>query len=292
MKGRLVFTIDLDDWYHVGWIAGRNRALFHDSSDARNRYSGEGLRSPTERILDLFDEYSVTTTFFVQGEVAQEYPDLVERIIAQGHEIGSHDLHHVSPRIRPLQKFREDVAMSKSILEDLVKQPVLGYRSPNGELTAANVNMVEELGFRYDASVYPCLPIPGFYGRPFAPMQPYRPSREDLSRHVPDRPFVEFPFAVIPYARIPGGSCWYLRNLGIELVRLAVKSQLKRGYACFNMHPYEISDKIPEIHGLPSHVFKNVGKETYLRISTLLHEFSRLCQFTSFRDCLRDLSTR
>ena len=291
MNSKLVITVDLDDWYHVGWLAGRRRTIFHSSQEARTEYSGEGLRGPTHRILNLFDEYSVNTTFFIQGEVAQEYPDLVELIKARGHEIGSHDMHHVSPRIRSIEEFREDVTQSKQVLEGLLKEQILGYRSPNAELLAENVNIIEDLGFRYDASVFPCIPIPGFYGRPLAPTQPYRPSREDLSRAVRDRDFIEFPFAVVSYLRIPGGSSWYLRNLGLGIVKLAIRSQLRRGYACFNFHPWEISDNVPRVPGLPAHVLRNVGTETFSRIRALLEAFKSLSKFVCFRDCLDDLGS-
>ena len=46
------------------------------------------------RLLDDLDEWEVTGTVFVVGEVAKEYPDLVGRVAARGHEIGLHGARH------------------------------------------------------------------------------------------------------------------------------------------------------------------------------------------------------
>lgn len=48
----------------------------------------------TPAILDILDEYSVKATFFVVGKNAKAYPDLIDREIAAGHEIGNHTYSH------------------------------------------------------------------------------------------------------------------------------------------------------------------------------------------------------
>jgi peptidoglycan/xylan/chitin deacetylase (PgdA/CDA1 family) len=288
-KGLCIFSVDLDDWYHVGWIAGSRSTLLKSSDEAKELFVGEGLRGPTAKLLRMFKEFNVRTTFFTQGEIAQEYPDLLEAIVAEGHEVGSHDLHHISPIMRSKANFRQDVIESVAIITKVIKETPRGYRSPNGELSEIHVNTLEELGFKYDASVYPCIPIPGHYGRPFAPTQPYRPSRTNLSKRDSARGFVEFPFAVVPYLRVPGGSSWYLRNLGLSVCKLALRSQLKRGVGCFNMHPYEISDQMPSFPGLPRHVFNKVGSEMINLVDSLLRYLQSRASFVTFSECLERL---
>lgn len=51
-------------------------------------------RTYTEQILNLLDEYHIRATFFVVGQNVQDYPDLVRREIAAGHEVGNHTLSH------------------------------------------------------------------------------------------------------------------------------------------------------------------------------------------------------
>jgi hypothetical protein len=237
-------------------------------------------------ILNLFREYNVTSTFFVQGEVALEYPDLVEEIVKSGHEVGSHDLHHVSPTFRDLKEYEDDVRMSIAIIRKLTGRYPIGYRCPNAEIQASHVAILEKVGFVYDSSVYPCLPIPGFYGRPAAPTQPYHPASNDLSREDQARKFIEFPMAVIPYLRLPAGSGWYLRNFGFTAVKTALAAQLKRGYATFFFHPYEVSCHVPNVPGVPFHTFRGVGKEMYAKIEGLLSYFRTRAVFEAFQSCV------
>ena len=48
----------------------------------------------TARILDILKSESAKATFFVVGENVQYYPDMFDRIVAEGHEIGNHTNHH------------------------------------------------------------------------------------------------------------------------------------------------------------------------------------------------------
>ena len=48
----------------------------------------------TERVLDILAEHSLTATFFCVGELVRQYPSIIKRIVAEGHEIGNHTMHH------------------------------------------------------------------------------------------------------------------------------------------------------------------------------------------------------
>ena len=48
----------------------------------------------TPQILDILKEYGIKATFFCVGSNADFYPALIERIVAEGHEIGNHTYHH------------------------------------------------------------------------------------------------------------------------------------------------------------------------------------------------------
>ena len=54
--------------------------------------------SNTEFILELFEKYNVTATFFTVGYIAEVHPELIEKIISQGHEIASHSYYHCDIR--------------------------------------------------------------------------------------------------------------------------------------------------------------------------------------------------
>jgi len=90
----------------------------------KGRYDYLSLREPTERVLDMLDEYEVTATFFVVADVVEHYPGLVESIVERGYEIGCHGLHHackIDPKTKePLmsvKKFEDRTLEAKETLE-------------------------------------------------------------------------------------------------------------------------------------------------------------------------------
>ena len=50
----------------------------------------------TPRLLDMLKQRNIKATFFVVGQCAREYPDIIRRIVAEGHEIGNHTYDHHS----------------------------------------------------------------------------------------------------------------------------------------------------------------------------------------------------
>jgi hypothetical protein len=236
------------------WLNESNRYKDHKVQ----RSEGEGLTNPTHKILDLFNEFGVRTTFFVQGSVALDYPILVKEISERGHEIACHDLNHKSPSLKSLEEFRDDIRTAKGIIEHVLRKDVLGYRAPNAAMTSDQYNVLSDF-FDYDSSVVPCLPIPYHYGSPFKPLQPYKSSG-----------LVEFPIATYPLVRLPAGTSWYLRNFGLSYVKWCLRSCLKKGYATFYFHPFEISDKLPDLSFLPKYVTRKIGSETFKMIQELL----------------------
>jgi polysaccharide deacetylase family protein (PEP-CTERM system associated) len=110
----------------------------------------------TEKILALLAERSVRATFFVLGWVAERHGGLIRRIASEGHEIASHGYAHEPVTAQTTEQFREDVRKTKRILEDLIGEPVLGYRAPGYSLTKETdwtLPILVEEGYRYDSSL-------------------------------------------------------------------------------------------------------------------------------------------
>ena len=61
-------------------------------------FDAGGPSAPTGRILDILAKHHVHSTFFITGDWANLYPDLVSRIHNDGHEIGNHTMHHIDLR--------------------------------------------------------------------------------------------------------------------------------------------------------------------------------------------------
>jgi peptidoglycan/xylan/chitin deacetylase (PgdA/CDA1 family) len=76
-------TIDVEDYFHVSVFDGIVPRHLWEGFESR-------VCANTDRLLQLFDGYEVKATFFVLGWVAERYPELVRRIVEQGHELASH----------------------------------------------------------------------------------------------------------------------------------------------------------------------------------------------------------
>lgn len=111
-----------------------------------------GANEGVPRILRLLQQYGLPATFFIPGDTADRHPEVVKRIVAAGHEVGHHGYLHEPPHL--LQPDEERQIMERG-LEALAKHGVrpTGYRSPAWELSRATLPLLEEYGFRYDASM-------------------------------------------------------------------------------------------------------------------------------------------
>src|SRR5512139_1590157 len=184
---RALLSIDLDEWYHCRWATGSLRSRWKDTDTffrehyGSNRPAGE-LVEPARRTLDLFDRLGVKGTFFVLGEVATFYPDLVREIAARGHEVGCHGFSHVDIDVLGPERFDDELGRAQPLLSELAGREVVGYRAPNLLLRDWQVPILRAHGFRYDASVCTSRSLLGKdFGHDHVAVNPYR-FRDRFSR--------------------------------------------------------------------------------------------------------------
>jgi polysaccharide deacetylase family protein (PEP-CTERM system associated) len=261
------FSFDIEDWYHSELI------------DHRDRH-GHGVtvvKSGTEAILDLLEEHGVRATFFVLGEVVREHPDLIRRLVAAGHELGSHGMDH-----RPLWRmdagaFRRQLLEFRSAVEAALGEfPVVGFRAPVFSLnrsTAWALDVLREQGYRYDSSIFP-IRVPT-YGLADAPVSIYRPARDDIARHDADGAIVEFPVAVERWGplRLPVGGGFYLRALPFWMFRRSLDRILKERPLALYLHPREY---VPEKRRLKLAPMQAIV--TYINLHTVRPKLAQLFQ--------------
>ncbi len=136
-----VLTIDLEDYC----------SIFNRDWLSQEIEPTEAVLKNTRWYLQTFDEYNAKATFFILGEVAQKYPELIKEIAEQGHEIASHGFSHKQIFKLSEEGFRQEIVKSKKLLENITGEAVLGYRAPAFSImpkTRWAFEVLAEVGFK------------------------------------------------------------------------------------------------------------------------------------------------
>jgi polysaccharide deacetylase family protein (PEP-CTERM system associated) len=145
-----LLTFDIEDWYNCDFITPD----FHWEKYEVRIYAG------VERILAELENRHLKATFFCLGWIAERHPQVVRDIHASGHHIGCHSYQHeLSTRFDP-QGFYSDTERAKKLIEDLTGEEINAFRAPGFSITENNswaFEILTELGFEYDASIFPAI---------------------------------------------------------------------------------------------------------------------------------------
>ncbi|MGN0343301.1 MAG: polysaccharide deacetylase family protein [Roseburia sp.] len=104
----------------------------------------------TEPILDALKKHNVSATFFVVGHFLETSPDIVKRMVAEGHTVGNHTYHHPDmSSISDIASFQKEVEDVESLFEEITDtQMSRFYRPPQGKYSVTNLSMAQELGYQ------------------------------------------------------------------------------------------------------------------------------------------------
>jgi polysaccharide deacetylase family protein (PEP-CTERM system associated) len=238
-KSRLTnaLTVDVEDYFQVSALAPHIDRRSWDSRECR-------VERNVDRLLGLFSEHGAHATFFTLGWVAERYPTLVRRVIAEGHELASHGYEHRRCTEQNRAELLADVRRAKNVLEDVGGRPVRGYRAPSFSIGADNAwafDILLEAGYRYTSSIYPV--HHDHYGVPDAPRFAYD-ARPGLR---------EIPITTIRLLgrNLPAGGGGYFRLLPYRLSRWALRrvNEVDARPAIFYVHPWEIDPAQPRVGG-------------------------------------------
>lgn len=234
-----ILTVDVEDWFHI---------LEVDSSCALDRSRWPDLESRvvanTDALLAIFAEADTRATFFVVGWIASRYPDLVRRIAAAGHEIGSHSYWHEVMRRHDRRSLAADLGGSRKLLEDLSGRAVRGFRAPGNSITPATAwafDVIFEQGYAYDSSLCPGVSSHGGYPSPFPGPHLVRCNAGEL---------VEIPSSTARIAgrQVPYAGGGYLRLFPYPLIRACLRADNRSGRpANVYVHPREIDPNQPRM---------------------------------------------
>ncbi len=119
--------------------------------DGANSLGGYSPRRGIPRFLDIFQRHQVPVTVFFGGYDAEHYPDIVKRIVSEGHEVAAHGYLHESWDVS-LEEEDQLLRKTHQILTEIAGTPPLGWRSPGGQKSAQTLAVLRELGYLYDSS--------------------------------------------------------------------------------------------------------------------------------------------
>ena len=231
-------TIDVEDYFQVSAMAPYIRRSEWDTRECR-------VERNVDRILALLDKHGTRATFFTLGWVAERYPQLVKRIVAQGHELASHGYGHERASDLSRVDFLHDVRRAKHLLEDIGGVAVQGYRAPSFSIGEGNLwafDCLREAGYRYSSSIYPIKH--DHYGMPDAPR----------FAHEVAGGLVEIPVTTLRMSgrNWPSSGGGYFRLLPYALSRWMIGkvNADDRKPAIFYFHPWEIDHGQPRVAGI------------------------------------------
>lgn len=262
---RAAFSFDIEDWHHS------EVNLVGEEARARETIVREG----TERILDLLARHRLRCTFFVLGAVVREHPDLVRRMVAEGHELACHGMNHRPVWRATPETFRDELREFRELVTGVLGHfPVIGFRAPTFSIDRSNpwaLDVLRAEGYRYDSSIFPMKVK--MYGTPGAPCWIYRPSPADLTKHDPHADLVEFPVATAQVVRLrfPVGGGFYLRALPLPVFRAGLDYILRRRPFVLYLHPREVN---PESKRMPLDPLN--GFITYVNLHTVVEKLEHL----------------
>jgi len=230
------------------------------------------VQDNTLRILDLFAAHQVRGTFFTLGWVAERYPDLIKRIVSEGHEIASHGWDHVRVNTQTPDEFRKDIERTRKLLQDISGEPVLGYRAASYSIGASEAWAWEQLadaGHRYSSSIVPIRH--DLYGIPGAP----RFAFDAVGGRLLEIPITTV--ALVGRNINCGGGGWFrLFPYPFSRWALARVNELDGQAGIFYFHPWEIDPRQPRPQGLGLKTrfrhYLNLNR-TYARLERLLADF-------------------
>lgn len=104
----------------------------------------------TPAILDALKKHNVPATFFVVGNFLSDNPDLIKRMVEEGHIVGNHTYTHPDmSKISTMESFSKEIQDVEKLYQEITgKEMIKFYRPPQGKYSEENLKMAKELGYK------------------------------------------------------------------------------------------------------------------------------------------------
>jgi peptidoglycan/xylan/chitin deacetylase (PgdA/CDA1 family) len=146
-KGHLL-SIDLESWIFSYKINAKKLSL-KELKQLDNGYTTKALKD----LLEILKKYDQKVTFFVVSKLEEIYPGIIEKILAEGHEVGWHT--HTHPILvrfdNPTEEFERELELGSKIIQ---KYNMKGFQAPAVYFLKDWYKLLKSYGFTYSSSVY------------------------------------------------------------------------------------------------------------------------------------------
>ena len=261
-----ILTVDLEEWFHLLDTDATKPFELWDEYPSR-------IADQTYRLLDLFNKYDVTATFFVLGYIASKYPELIQEIKSQNHEIASHGYSHELAFEQSQEQFKKDITRSIEAISGACGSYPNAYTAPGFSIGSKNLRALEvlsECGFEIDCSVFPAT-------RAHGGLSEFNYAKPCLIELKNGRTIKEFPMSTNSFFGkkivISGGG--YFRITPFRLIKYYLD---RSDYLMTYFHPRDFDYEQPRISGLTTfRYFK-----TYVGLSNSLSKLDKLLENSLF----------
>lgn len=271
--------IDFEEWYHPELIQPHLKTITKKPQ----------VINGIDKIIDWLRKNEIFATFFVVGEILELKPEILDKIIENGHEVAFHTMHH--KRLENTSK--EDFVEQIQKFSKLTGKKTRGFRAPTFSLsqkTGWAIDALNENNYLYDSSIVPAKTR--LYGVPNADTKPYKISSNNIEQNDPTSKILEFPLMVTRFLgrKIPAGGGFYLRLLPLNSIENTIEQyESENKPAAFYIHSWELTPEhmpripLPVIDRFVT--YHNLHK-AMPRMDKLIKKF----KFTSFEKYINSVS--
>lgn len=245
------FTIDVERFVDTECVYKSKQAVKKTMLDGLDRY------------IEILDKYNIKATLFVLSDFADDIKAKLDKYIANGHKIALHGKRHVPPLMMNNEQFKEQIAEAKKKLEKMFSVEVIGYRAPCFSMDREKLDMLKDLGFKYDSSR---MDFRRARHNSSIDMEGYEKIGSEIFRN---ENFYEFGMSTqkIFGKKFPVSGGGYLRISNWFFAKFLLEKCLKKSNSyVFYSHPFELScERMPKIKNLKFHdkYYLNVGIPSY-----------------------------
>lgn len=234
-----------------------------ESSKKKNKDNGY-IWDATLDTLKILKKHKISTTFFITGEIFKWYPDLIDNIKKDGHEIGYHTFSH--RKLLNKKILIEELEKGKEFID---QYDIIGFRAPEMYMKKDYCNILKDWGFSYDSSIYSPFKI-------FEPIDGLKEIPVSTYPIIKTKKPLQFPRILTPsliLKEIPFGSGYFIGFFGSNIQWFIKQVHKKNNPAIFFIHTWQIKN--------PPKINNNLKGSLFNKIRMIPYNINRYDTFDS-----------